>query len=276
VPRGRHERPTPRVAVRERRDRGRRPLVGAVPSDQAPAFSRRPAQTLWIGPGHRLVHYPVSAGRFVNLVAFAPARPEAVESWSATATVEEFLAEFEGWAIEDAAMLAGCLAGRRDDPVAALQRYEALRRPRTSRIQELSHGRSLVNHLPDGPEQEQRETSFASADPLVANGWIYGYDPEAELGGTAALPEDFFEGQPVYASARKVRPASDSTTVRSSPGWRSRLERISQLTHSRGGVQTPPWTLGWASAADARQEGAIRAGCRPGRSRRGYQRGRGT
>jgi salicylate hydroxylase len=207
-----------------------------VPAAQAPEFSRRPAQTLWIGPGHHLVHYPVSAGRFVNLVAFAPAQDEAVESWSATATVEEFLAEFEGWdarlvdliraagtvgrwalfdraplprwsrgtvtllgdaahpmfpffaqgaaqAIEDAAMLAGCLAEGRDDPVAALQRYETLRRPRTSQIQELSHGRSLINHLPDGLEQQQRDLSFASADPLVANGWIYGYDPEAELGG---------------------------------------------------------------------------------------------
>ena len=65
--------------------------------------------------------------------------------------------------------------------VAALQRYETLPRPRTSKIQELSHGRSLINHLPDGPEQQQRDLMFASADPLLANGWIYGYDPEAEL-----------------------------------------------------------------------------------------------
>ena len=44
-----------------------------VPADQAPEFAREPTQTLWIGPGHHLVHYPVSAGEFVNLVAFAPA-----------------------------------------------------------------------------------------------------------------------------------------------------------------------------------------------------------
>ena len=44
-----------------------------VPAAQAPAFARRPAQTLWLGPDHHLVHYPVSAGRLVNLVAFAPA-----------------------------------------------------------------------------------------------------------------------------------------------------------------------------------------------------------
>jgi salicylate hydroxylase len=218
-----------------------------VPAEQAPAFSRRRAQTLWIGPGHHLVHYPVSAGRFVNLVAFAPAQADAIESWLATATVDEFLAEFDGWdarlidliraagtvgrwalfdraplsrwsrgtvtllgdaahpmfpffaqgaaqAMEDAATLAQCLAEGRDGPVAALQRYETLRRPRTGKIQELSHGRSLINHLADGPEQRQRDLSFASADPLVANGWIYGYDPEAEL---AAARRSGAPGSPV-------------------------------------------------------------------------------
>ena len=29
---------------------------------------------LWLGPDHHLVHYPVSAGRKINIVAFAPAR----------------------------------------------------------------------------------------------------------------------------------------------------------------------------------------------------------
>ncbi|MEO3826563.1 FAD-dependent monooxygenase [Actinomadura sp. B10D3] len=198
--------------------------------DRAPDFARRRAQTLWIGPGHHLVHYPVSAGRLVNLVAFAPAG-DAVESWTATATVREFLAEFEGcnprltdliraggtpgrWAlldraplrrwsrgpitllgdaahpkfpffargaaqaVEDAAVLARCLAEDLDAPSRALRRYEELRIPRTTRLQEASHGRAHVNHLPDGPEQRLRDASFAEADPLAANGWIYGYDPD--------------------------------------------------------------------------------------------------
>ena len=68
-----------------------------VPADRAPAFARRRAQTLWIGPGHHLVHYPVSAEEAVNLVAFAPAGEFTEESWSATATVQELLAEFDGW-----------------------------------------------------------------------------------------------------------------------------------------------------------------------------------
>jgi salicylate hydroxylase len=208
-----------------------------VPAGAAPEFARRPAQTLWIGPGHHLVHYPVSAGERVNLVAFAPAGDYTVESWTATATVEEFLAEFDGWdqrlarliraagtpgrwalldraplprwseggatllgdaahpmfpffaqgaaqAMEDAAVLARCLAGGLADPAAALRRYEELRIPRTTRLQTVSHGRSHINHLPDGPEQRKRDAAFTGQDPLVASGWIYEYDPDEALTGS--------------------------------------------------------------------------------------------
>jgi salicylate hydroxylase len=203
---------------------------GLVPAAQAPDFARRSAHTLWLGPAHHLVHYPISRGSLVNLVAFAPAGDYTVESWTATATVEEFLREFDGWdprltslikaagtpgrwalldraplttwslgtvtllgdaahpmfpffgqgaaqAIEDAAVLAQCLAGDPADPAAAIQRYEAARIPRTTRLQEVSHARAHVNHLPDGPEQEARDKSFTEGDPLVANGWIYSYTP---------------------------------------------------------------------------------------------------
>jgi len=202
-----------------------------VPADRAPEFSRRAAQTLWIGPEHHLVHYPISGGRLINLVAFAPSGGFTGESWTATASVEEMLAEFAGWdrrlvelveiagtpgrwalldraplerwsrgpitllgdaahpffpffaqgaaqAMEDAAVLAACLAESPGDPEAALGEYERRRIPRTTRIQTVSHGRSHVNHLPDGPEQRARDAGFAAADPLVANGWIYSYTPE--------------------------------------------------------------------------------------------------
>ena len=206
-----------------------------VPAQDAPAFARRPAQTLWIGPDHHLVHYPVSAGRYVNLVAFAPAGDYTTESWTATATIDEFLAEFDGWdkrltglieaagtvgrwalldrapldrwsqgtvtllgdaahpmfpffaqgaaqAIEDAAVLARRLAAAtdRDGLTAALRHYETLRLPRTTRLQEVSHARAHINHLPDGPEQRSRDAAFATTDPLTANAWIYRYDPDAE------------------------------------------------------------------------------------------------
>jgi salicylate hydroxylase len=200
-----------------------------VPAADAPAFARRPAQVLWLGPGHHLVHYPVRAGEFINLVAMSPAGNYTTESWTATATVPELLAEFAGWdprlialiqaagtpgrwallerqplarwsygpvtllgdaahpmlpffaqgaaqAIEDAATLARRLGEDRDDPVAALRRYQADRLPRTTRLQEVSHARAHINHFPDGPDQWARDQAFATVDPLEANAWIYSHD----------------------------------------------------------------------------------------------------
>jgi len=43
--------------------------------------------------------------------------------------------------------------------------------PRTTRLQEVSHARAHVNHLPDGPEQEARDAAFSGTDPLAASGW---------------------------------------------------------------------------------------------------------
>lgn len=201
-----------------------------VPASHAPEFATRAAQTLWVGPDRHLVHYPVSSGEFVNVVAFAPTSAATVESWSATSSTEELVAEFEGWdprlsrlieaagtpgrwalldrepldgwnrgnatmlgdaahpmfpffaqgaaqAIEDAAVLALCLSEHGPDVQSSLEAYEAIRRPRTTRMQHVSHGRSLVNHLPDGVEQRARDDAYAAGDPLTDNGWIYGYDP---------------------------------------------------------------------------------------------------
>ena len=90
-----------------------------------------------------------------------------------------FFAQGAAQAIEDGAVLAHCLAADPDNPIAALGRYEQLRRPRTARLQEVSHGRSHINHLPDGPEQQARDLAYSQADPLRTNGWIYEYDPES-------------------------------------------------------------------------------------------------
>jgi salicylate hydroxylase len=89
-----------------------------------------------------------------------------------------FFAQGAAQAIEDAAVLARCLAEDTQGPARALRRYESLRIGRTTRLQEISRARAHVNHLPDGPEQEARDRSLAAADPLVASAWIYAYDPE--------------------------------------------------------------------------------------------------
>jgi len=82
-------------------------------------------------------------------------------------------------AIEDAVVLADCLQKADAGSVPqALQRYEAIRRPRTSQVQLMSRGREVRNHLPDGPEQERRDRELASGDPLRQSAWLYGHDAE--------------------------------------------------------------------------------------------------
>jgi len=205
-----------------------------VPASAAPEFASRPVQTLWLGHRHHLVHYPVSAGRLVNIVAFSPLRAGEVESWSAAGRREDLAAEFAGWdprlgeligaaervgrwtvldraplprwvrgrvallgdaahpmlpffaqgagqAIEDAAVLAACLAASPSDPLQALGRYERVRVPRASRVQEASRGRIAHHHLADGPQQRARDAAFAKEDPLSHNDWLYAHDAEQSV-----------------------------------------------------------------------------------------------
>jgi salicylate hydroxylase len=211
-----------------------------VSADVAPEFARRPVHTLWLGPDHHLVHYPVSAGRQINIVAFAPAGNYRRESWSAEASAEEFLCEFEGWdprlielvrlaerpgrwalldrppldrwcrgrvvllgdaahpmypffaqgavqAIEDAASLAMCIEAHAGDPEKALEAYQTIRTPRAARIQQMSHARKDINHLPDGPGQQKRDADLAAADALARSAWLYAYDAEEETSRALGL-----------------------------------------------------------------------------------------
>jgi len=68
-----------------------------VPASEAPKMARRPVQTLWLGPGRHFVHYPISSGRFVNLVAIAPAGNWWTESWTEDGQVSDLLREFKSW-----------------------------------------------------------------------------------------------------------------------------------------------------------------------------------
>jgi len=206
-----------------------------VPAEEAPDMALRPVQTLWVGPGRHFVHYPVSGGRLVNIVAIVPAGAWRTESWTADGQISDLIEEFEGWddrlkrliaaatytkrwalydrvplerwtegrisllgdaahamlpffaqgaaqAIEDAAVLAACLrTASRDSLPQALRRYEEIRRPRASLVQLMSRDREVLNHLPDGPEQRQRDAEFANSHPLRQSAWLYGHDLEADL-----------------------------------------------------------------------------------------------
>jgi salicylate hydroxylase len=205
-----------------------------VPAKKSPKMALRPVQTLWLGPGRHFVHYPISGGQLVNVVAIVPAGDWRTESWIADGKISDLAKEFEGWddrlhqlirsasetkrwalydrdpharwteggvsllgdaahamlpflaqgaaqAIEDAVVLADCLrAADRSSARHALLRYEEIRRPRASRVQLMSRGMAGVDHLPDGPEQRQRDAEFADSDPLRRSAWLYGHDAAAD------------------------------------------------------------------------------------------------
>jgi salicylate hydroxylase len=89
-----------------------------------------------------------------------------------------FMAQGAAQSIEDGAALASLLKATRDDVPAALQRYEAVRKPRATRLQEASANNRKRFHLPDGPEQQARDQAMAtSGDRSIANiGWLYSHD----------------------------------------------------------------------------------------------------
>jgi salicylate hydroxylase len=98
-----------------------------------------------------------------------------------------FFAQGASQAIEDGAVLAGCLRdGARATVAQALARYEELRRERASKVQAISRARRRHHHLPDGEEQRRRDEELAGEDPLGHNAWIYGHDVEEDLAGDAA------------------------------------------------------------------------------------------
>ena len=85
--------------------------------------------------------------------------------------------------IEDAALLARCLAGKSAiDAEPALREYERLRAPRTSKIQVGARREGNIYHLPDGEEQRRRDASFETIVGANAqrDDWLFGYDVLAD------------------------------------------------------------------------------------------------
>jgi salicylate hydroxylase len=86
-----------------------------------------------------------------------------------------FLAQGAAMAIEDAAVLAGCLAATPDDAPAALRRYEQARSARTARVQRAARRNDTVYHLP-WPASVARDLAMGAMgnDRLLAHyDWIY-------------------------------------------------------------------------------------------------------
>jgi salicylate hydroxylase len=97
-----------------------------------------------------------------------------------------FMAQGAAQSIEDGAALASVLVTMPGDVAGALRRYEEVRKPRATRLQEASTANRTRFHLPDGPDQQKRDEAMgASGDRSIANiGWLYMHDaamvPKAE------------------------------------------------------------------------------------------------
>jgi salicylate hydroxylase len=91
-----------------------------------------------------------------------------------------FMAQGAAQAIEDGATLAACLAKLGEENIPkALRLYESLRLPRTSRIQAASKENKTRFHLPDGPQQQERDAQMTRGSTdwsFKAVAWIYGHD----------------------------------------------------------------------------------------------------
>jgi salicylate hydroxylase len=88
------------------------------------------------------------------------------------------MAQGAAQAIEDGAALAALLKTEPGDVADALVRYEALRKPRATRLQQASAANRTRFHLPDGEAQRARDEALASSgDRSIANiGWLYAHD----------------------------------------------------------------------------------------------------
>ena len=89
-------------------------------------------------------------------------------------------------AFEDAYVLARWLNERADEPEAALAGYEAVRKPRATRIQQLSRTEVHFKKIHSKWDLARREFAFLTRHGSTTSGnyrWIFGYDPVAQWRG---------------------------------------------------------------------------------------------
>jgi len=98
-----------------------------------------------------------------------------------------FMAQGAVQSIEDGATLTACLVQADGDVPGALARYELLRKPRATRLQEMSRHNKTRFHLPDGVDQRNRDAQMATAGDrsIAAIGWLYAHDAGVLPGATA-------------------------------------------------------------------------------------------
>jgi salicylate hydroxylase len=94
-----------------------------------------------------------------------------------------YMAQGASQSIEDAFVLARCLAADREDPQRAIERYAARRRERTAAVQAASREASRVVRLTDPAEVQARNAGLAESPeaPVDRFDWIWSYDAERAM-----------------------------------------------------------------------------------------------
>jgi salicylate hydroxylase len=163
------------------RDRWREPGWSA-PGDRDDLLARFPAG-LWHGAPRDLIAAAPSWQKW----ALYDCRP--LKQWGqgpatllgdAAHPMLPYLAQGAAMAIEDAAVLARCLAQTPDDAPAALRNYEDKRRKRTARTQRAARRNGTVYHM-GGAEAFLRSLALVAmrgTGLLRHYDWLYGWQPE--------------------------------------------------------------------------------------------------
>jgi salicylate hydroxylase len=103
-----------------------------------------------------------------------------------------YLAQGAGQSIEDACVLAALLERWSENPNAALEHYQAMRLPRTRRIQLGARERGRLNHLSSPWARLWRDVGISvrrwggAGKALQDIAWIYGYDAARPPGDVPA------------------------------------------------------------------------------------------
>ncbi|OCT52675.1 salicylate hydroxylase [Cladophialophora carrionii] len=103
-----------------------------------------------------------------------------------------YLASGAGMAIEDASVLGLCLSrissgATAQEKLRALKVYEMCRKPRTRRVVEKAYESQYLYHLPDGPEQRERD------------GKMKAFEDAYRIQGNGAVPSGLKQGDDPFA-----------------------------------------------------------------------------
>jgi salicylate hydroxylase len=137
----------------------------------------------WAKPARELVATPQSWTKWALFDRSEPGIPDrgpATLIGDAAHPMLPFLAQGAAMAIEDAEILARCLASSAADPEPGMRRYEAIRRARTRRVQQEARANSRTYHM-SGPTALARNLAMRlmGGDRLRARyDWLYDWRPD--------------------------------------------------------------------------------------------------